>query len=527
MDKPLMSNYSSPTQGGTGTKSHSSTGRCRVSDLPDLTDKLKEQGIYAEYIEWRDNYMKWRKGEASGAKGENTIQEQGIYAEYIEWRDNYMKWRKGEASGAKGENTIQAHLNRGTEFEHWYPTVKTFNFRRTLAFWTGVMTCEGCLLFLWTSYTAMYYSESPLVQYIVKVPTLYGGTAFLVGIYLTYFELINMNSDVDAKEINYLWCDWKALTSIGIEVASIMGSLMYLVGALLYTVSQVSDCFFVEGELREYLFDWPLIVGGFLFFTGGLCELKVNNVFCTPPTSLVWWAAVLNTFGGLCFWLAVCPRVVPPAQSMDVFIVGSALYLVSANFLLLMWRGEQFGGTLIPAINKAQRDTGGAIVVRNDPTTGVSHIVTGMGKEHENALENVLHPKLSWRGLFFLNVYTFIASVQTVACFLHLSEVQTVFFQNRSGPAVRQFVNIVISEICWIVMAHMVLVFNSASVRMPSRDQQPYHALLVWMRIISIVVLMNSLLFVMCFFDAAGHVTKLARSVVQPPHGKAFPALLI
>lgn len=47
---------------------------CPVSELPDLTDRLKEQGIYGEYVQWRDKYHRWRRGEAVGAKGENTIE---------------------------------------------------------------------------------------------------------------------------------------------------------------------------------------------------------------------------------------------------------------------------------------------------------------------------------------------------------------------------------------------------------------------------------------------------------------------
>jgi len=42
--------------------------------LPDLTDLLKEQGIYEDYLKWQRDYQKWRKGGTKGAQGEMTGQ---------------------------------------------------------------------------------------------------------------------------------------------------------------------------------------------------------------------------------------------------------------------------------------------------------------------------------------------------------------------------------------------------------------------------------------------------------------------
>lgn len=45
-------------------------------DLPDLTERLKEAGMYDEYITWREGYLRWRqqkpgkRGDGKGAKGE-------------------------------------------------------------------------------------------------------------------------------------------------------------------------------------------------------------------------------------------------------------------------------------------------------------------------------------------------------------------------------------------------------------------------------------------------------------------------
>ncbi|CAE7941329.1 unnamed protein product [Symbiodinium sp. KB8] len=41
-----------------------------AAQLPDLTERLKEQGQYEKYIKWREGYMQWRSGGLSGSKGE-------------------------------------------------------------------------------------------------------------------------------------------------------------------------------------------------------------------------------------------------------------------------------------------------------------------------------------------------------------------------------------------------------------------------------------------------------------------------
>ncbi|CAE8619519.1 unnamed protein product [Polarella glacialis] len=40
------------------------------SPLPDLTDRLKEQGIYEDYLNWQRDYRRWRQGGLRGAHGE-------------------------------------------------------------------------------------------------------------------------------------------------------------------------------------------------------------------------------------------------------------------------------------------------------------------------------------------------------------------------------------------------------------------------------------------------------------------------
>eukprot|EP00913_Durusdinium_trenchii_P005532 g5154.t1 len=42
------------------------------SGLPDLTEHLKANGIYEEYLAYRRGYLEWRRGSAVGAQGELT-----------------------------------------------------------------------------------------------------------------------------------------------------------------------------------------------------------------------------------------------------------------------------------------------------------------------------------------------------------------------------------------------------------------------------------------------------------------------
>lgn len=90
----------------------------------------------------------------------------------------------------------------------------------------------GCLLFLWIPVVETYGigAESKRFE-LTKVPNLVGGTLFLAGIYLAYFELINMDSEgIDAGHYNFLWCPWRTLERLGIHYASWLGALGYLLG---------------------------------------------------------------------------------------------------------------------------------------------------------------------------------------------------------------------------------------------------------------------------------------------------------
>jgi len=40
------------------------------ADLPDLSQRLKDCGVYEDYLKWQQGYRRWRSGSAQGAQGE-------------------------------------------------------------------------------------------------------------------------------------------------------------------------------------------------------------------------------------------------------------------------------------------------------------------------------------------------------------------------------------------------------------------------------------------------------------------------
>jgi len=450
------------------TSSQKLSPRKEVEALPDLSEKLKERGLHEEYLKFREGYMRWRKGEAAGAKGE---------------LDHVVK--------------------RSENFMHWYSTVGAWNFRRTISFWSGALTTEGCLLFLWVSFFSEYgRTYVDLMYYLTKLPNLCGGTAFLFGIYMNYFELINMDSDLDTTKRNYLWCDWRALLKMDIELSSIIGAIVYLVGALMYSTAQISDCYDLDEGLKAYLVEWNFILGGFLFVVAGVCEMVINRVLTTLPDTFVWWVSVLDFLGGLSFWLSACPSVCPGGSADLVAGMGSLCYLAAGLLVLLMWRGEQYGNALIPVLNHVSRQDCTDIAVRKDEKTGICHIVATRSAENGgdgfSKLDDVLSPRLSRKGLLFLTIYVLVGVIQIVTSCGYLAQSSFLW---KGGPKSREVLSHFVSDVCNIIMVHMVLILNTACIRMPKPSEQPYRALYIMVRGLSLILVANSVLALEVIFE--------------------------
>eukprot|EP00933_Yihiella_yeosuensis_P040913 TRINITY_DN35325_c0_g1_i1.p1 TRINITY_DN35325_c0_g1~~TRINITY_DN35325_c0_g1_i1.p1 ORF type:complete len:560 (+),score=82.50 TRINITY_DN35325_c0_g1_i1:161-1840(+) len=463
-----------------GVESSSSRNK-KVQHLHDFTQEFVDRGYYDEYASWRNSYLRWRKGEAKGAKGENADEQ-------------HQKVRKANAQS----------------FEYWYPTVSTFEFRRTISYWVGVFFMEGCLLFLWAPFFHYVLPEARprVVYYLCKLPTLIGTTTFGVGIYLGYFELINMDTDVSEDRFNYLWCDFRALLKLLAEehkdsdssdserdeeqeaqqashgsllqpVSSVAGWLSYIMGGLLYQIANTVDMWDVSEFQRNFWIEWPLVLGGVFFFLGGVCEVIHNRIWASPPTTFVWWTSVFNFTGGFGFWMSACPNIV--GEHADaVVVVSTLLYFCGSVWMLCMWRGEQFGMALISNLNRVQRKEGTQIAVRSDPNTNTTQIVPMQpGSQYVlTNIESLVQPQLTRRALMFV----LLCVLCTVLQILNTCEVLAApwEFEPSQHAVYRRLFCEISDGFISLSAVHMVLAFNSACLKMPS--EEPYHALTLMMR---------------------------------------------
>ncbi|CAK9080171.1 Copia protein, partial [Durusdinium trenchii] len=457
--------------------------------------------------------------------------ERGYHAEYCNWRDSYLKWRQGDSKGAKGENVESTHIkNRMSTFEYWYPTVSAYNFRRTCAYWIGVLFVEGCLFFLWQPLFEYYWAHPPerMEFWIAKMPILMGTTIFGAGIYMGYVELINMDTDTSLTRPNFFWCDWKGLyrllqqreegesdrgdaesdsDSSSSEVywyqplSSIAGWLIYVAGAILYQVANVADMFDLEEDQHDYLVGWPLVFGGLSFFLGGCCELIHNRCWATAPNTFVWWSSVCNFVGGIGFWFCACPGIFTGYTTL-IGVQGTVLYLIGAILGLCMWRTEQFGLSLISNLNRVHRVGGTQIAVRTEKTTGVSQVVpiSRAASSPNQAfklddVDNVLEDKLSWRGLSFVVMCTLWGSSSLLG-------VLTVpaapwEYESTSRTLRRHLISQEMTSIAHAIGAHLIILLNSVSVHVPS--EEPYRLLTLAMRLLVMVMTTQAVMSVSTF----------------------------
>jgi len=471
----------------------------KVKDLPDLTEYMKKKGIYGQYMEYKMGYSKWRQGEAIFVKGEMTV-----------------------ASFEKQHEKMA--------FDFWYPTVQQFTFRRTISFWCGVLQLQGSLLFMWDPffqdkdltfdlYKGDLVDSSELTYWMTKFPILAGGTLYLIGIYMGYFNFINIDTGADklAKgSVKWFHCDVKQLVSLGCERDSFVGVFCYMFGALFYSVAQICDLF--PGALSNYsvfLVEWPFLIGGFLFFIAGCSEVSINEVYCSKPNTLVWWVSAFNCLGGLCFWLSCVPSLVGE-ETTRIGVAGDFSYIIAASMSMKMWQSEQFGGALIPVLNAghSHRDEAhgsdtdskhgdmGSLFVEYDKKTGAHHIVRKSSLEDKNhkPLNQVLNPKLSFRGLLFMHVYAFIGASQIINC-CHCLHQWNQAHTEHDPRKFERVTNTFLKSFVFCMFSYAILLLQSYSVHGPKKDNQPWRTLWIILRSLSVIILANSVLTLKVLFD--------------------------
>jgi len=450
--------------------------------------------------------------------------ERGYHEEYCSWRDQYLRWRKGDAKGAKGENAHETHMrNQKKTFEYWYPTVSSWTLRRSASYWVAVFFTEGCILFIWVPVITLlpHDESSDLLYSVTSLPTWFGGTMFLIGCYLGYFELINMDTDV-SEHVNYIWCDWRELITLLDKnpVTSILGWAVYFVGAVFFEVALTAALFDLSTALKYWLCDWPLVIGGSLFFVGGLCEVLHNDCFSTPPIYFVWWVSALNCCGGFTFWLCNVPSLCAGNCAAAVGGIGSFLYLIGGVLQLCMWRGEQFGLSLISALNRVHRDAGTQIAVRQDPQTGESQIVPmvsqvpGTAPPQFESMSNLVAPALSWRGIIFVFLYIISAAIQCLNFCASLKSAAKLAHSMSYSSGFRHFACSLLSGLTNMAVMHMVLMLSCACVKLPK--EQPFRGLVLSVRTLVIFILLQSILRLEMYFEDDEFAQKITTADATP-----------
>jgi hypothetical protein len=89
------------------------------------------------------------------------------------------------------------------EFEYWYPSWETWEFRRTLSYWVAMLFVEGSVLFIIGAACSMA-EISQISEYNEKVlvacPYLVGGICFTIGAYAGTLQVLNVhNKDGNMK----------------------------------------------------------------------------------------------------------------------------------------------------------------------------------------------------------------------------------------------------------------------------------------------------------------------------------------
>lgn len=156
----------------------------------------------------------------------------------------------------------------------------------------------------------------------VMLPFTIGGIIFIIGCYLGFFEVINSDpghAEEMRKTVFYMsYSDLKKTYRCGgMEISdgdlfySWSGSFAYFIGALIYMVGCLSGVSYFLNLCTSMgvglsLFDavgaGANVLGGALFWYGGMCEFIINECHCFRPKDSEWWVAILNAVGGFLFF---------------------------------------------------------------------------------------------------------------------------------------------------------------------------------------------------------------------------------
>lgn len=356
-----------------------------------------------------------------------------------------------------------------------------------VAFWTGACFAIGSLLFTVGAGVSTYrpqldsvgfseWKRRALVDYAYAI----GGSYFVVGSYLSYYEVIN----VGKRQHRYF-----AEPAASMSQAGYWGSLLYFVGASFFQIAVFAAVFTPGLTTRKQLvWEWiPQAMGGALFTVAACFEAWHNR--SAAATSYVFWVCTFYLAGSILFLVAASFGTYLTANEdseealhityVDLpYLIGSVAFAAGAWVQLLMWKNEQFGLGFINEINDDFAEARG-----------------GMTNEEQMHSAGLLQStKDRWShvaDLFFLAMYLLNGALSTLN--FSLSYVWYVYnsFEAYSDRAwnVEALLEVeeLLSDITVYIAAHSMLLLATAVHFMPTL--QPFGYLLWLLRGVSVLFL--------------------------------------
>lgn len=408
-----------------------------------------------------------------------------------------MNWRQGRAQGAAGEITHEG-FEKAEKFQltYWYPSFKQWEARRTTSYWITVTFIEGSFLFTFTGFVGVVEVVRPdligdLLPALTAQATFAGHMWFMIGCYLMVFAVINLKRDEVKFNVFNLKDAFQHIDRIDLHRTTFYIATSYWWGALLYFICCGAALF--EEHLRPHptwsywLITMPTLWGGLLFTLGGSLEVVENELWKLSVFTHQYWAVVANFLGGILFGVSGAEFLFPslPAWLSPLgFCVGAALYALNGVISLLMWKDEQFGLTYIAQINKLKQISGDAATNSRGNHRKSQQLTTQSGVAQSDESTSSAAPQkqkrekheFSYRGIlmvFFLSLFSVVSEVNFI-----------VSFYNEGSTA--EYINGAYSHILSFVLFQMVLVLQSAVVRLP--PDQPYRCLLISTRFLSLIM---------------------------------------
>mmetsp|Transcript_71484 Transcript_71484/g.221028 ORF Transcript_71484/g.221028 Transcript_71484/m.221028 type:complete len:503 (-) Transcript_71484:55-1563(-) len=440
-----------------------------VKDLPDLTGRLIKEGLHEEYLRYRARYLMWRQGGTSGAVGELAD------------------------LGTARRQDLEVHQQ-----ELWHPTPQKFDFFYTVSYWVAIASEVGSMVLCFANFAPLLLESHKLNQRLLKVISFVGDLFFSLTAYLTYFEVINVR---ESGRLFYFFPAWGPVRE-RVSLESLVGVVVFLLAMVLWDIPATLDL--MPSPVSEFmpnlLHRVPTAIGGLGFFVGGVCEVVHN--WSRPARDVVRWISLINAVSGAFFWVGGLACFFHGGDRFSDICQAAAIsgYVASSALLIVMWRGNDFGLTLLRQLNSALRagspvsislaagEAGGVFIRQGTGLPRPARSADGGGgggaSREQQSQEVGRGGRLSTRGVAFLILYCWLCACVLMNCFAGMF---------ATGGRVPHLLDLV-GGILWLFVVAIVLTIHSSLTSVP--NQQPYRLAMLAMRAtLMLVAVVQTLIF--------------------------------